>query len=77
MQKSAVQIRINETIKFSDTFGTHTVKVTNANVSLIYKGQIEIVGTVVSTTCKSTYVSVCSDYSKYFRLKTRVELINI
>ena len=77
MKKSAAQIRVNETIKFSDTFGTHILKVTNTNVSQIYKSQVEIAGDILSTTCKSTYVSVGSDYNKYFRFKTKVETITI
>ena len=77
MKKSAAQIRVNETIKFSDIFGTHILKVTDTEVSQIHKGQIEIMGNILSTTCKSTYVSVGSDYNKYFRFKTKVEIATI
>jgi hypothetical protein len=80
MKKSAAQIRINEKIKFSDAFGTHTLKVNEQLQSSIYNCQVKIVGTVMSTTCKSigtmeSFVVVGKNYERYFKFKTKIQIV--
>lgn len=47
------EIRVNDVIKFSDAFGTHTLKITTSP-KRFYRGyeEIVVVGIIQTTTCK-------------------------
>lgn len=72
------QICVNDVIKFSDGFGTHTLKVTTRPSSLGKRVEIYIDGIILSTTCKeSRFIGVGQSSWKAFRNNlTNVTKIN-
>jgi hypothetical protein len=62
------QIRVNDVIKFSDGFGTHTLKVTTRPRRVGKLVEIYIDGIILSTTCKeSRFIGVGQSSWKAFR----------
>lgn len=71
---TAVTLKANQEIKFSDNLGTHTVKVSRVERSLTHKNQVVVKGTILSTT-DTVVLAKGNSLTKYFRLNTKVKTL--